>query len=102
MKKTILVSLFGAMVATSAMANYYGFRTNNCDPATMHAELENAVRSHKTVITEVVCDAYVPHVEPVYAEPVYAVEYAPVEIDASYIPVVDCVPGPIAYNTCGC
>lgn len=103
MKKTILISLFVALGATTASANYYGFRTNNCNPATMHAELERAVREHKTVITEVVCDATVPGDEIVYAEPVvepvYVTEYAPVEIDASNIPVVDCVPGPIS---CGC
>jgi len=107
MKKAILVSLFSALVATSASANYYGFRTNNCDPATMHAELERAVREHKTVITEVVCETQIPHIETVVytapVEPVFVTEYAPVEIDASNIPVVDCVPGPIACgcNTCG-
>ena len=108
MKKAILVSLCAALVATSASANYYGFRTNNCDPATMHAELERAVREHKTVITEIVCDVQVPHVDTVYVEPepqpVYVMEYAPIEIDASNIPVVDCVPGPIAHSCdcCGC
>ena len=104
MKKTILVSLFAALVATSASANYYGFRTNNCNPAAMHAELQRAVRNHKTVITEVVCDEYIPYVEPVRVEPVYMTEYVPFEFDASNIPVVDCVPGPITYgcNTCGC
>ena len=108
MKKTILISLCSALVATSAMANYYGFRTNNCDIASMHAELERAVREHKTVITEVVCETPIQHVETVYAvapvEPVYVTEYAPMQIDASNIPVVDCVPGPIACgcNTCGC
>lgn len=107
MKKAILISLFGAMVATSATANYYGFRTNNCDPAAMHAELERAVREHKTVITEVVCESQTQNAEVVYAapvEPVYVVEYAPIQIDASNIPVVDCVPGPIVCgcNTCGC
>ncbi len=108
MKKTILISLFAALCATTASANYYGFRTNNCDLAAMHAELERAVRTHKTVITEVVCDAGVPGAGMVYAEPVaepvYVTEYAPVEINASSIPVVDCVPGPITCgcNTCGC
>ena len=99
MKKTILISLCVALGVVPAMANYYGFRTGNCNPASMHAELDRAVRSHKTVITEVVCDAPVPHFAPVYSEPAYVVEYAPVVMDVSSIPVVDCVPGPIA---CGC
>lgn len=105
MKKTILISLCSALVAMSASANYYGFRTNNCDPAVMHAELERAVREHKTVITEVVCEAQIPQVETVFVEPepqpVYVMEYAPTEIDASNIPVVDCVPGPVVHS-CGC
>ncbi|MBO7509267.1 MAG: hypothetical protein J6T57_03270 [Alphaproteobacteria bacterium] len=108
MKKLGLLSLVLAMVAAPAMANYYATRTNNCDPRAMHAVLENAVREHRTVITEVSCDSVAVVSEPVYVAPapVYEPVYAPMpvyapSVDYSYIPVVDCVPGPTSCEYCG-
>lgn len=101
MKKILLLGLLGVSLASPAVADYYKFQTNNCNPAAMHAELERAVREHRAVITEVTCDAIVN--EPVVVaapRPVY-VEPAPVVYEyADYIPVVDCVPGPIKCEYC--
>lgn len=109
MKKIVLLSSLLAMVVSAANADWRTLRVNNCDPASMHAVLEQDVRAHRAVITEVVCDSsrvvedmvymapapvYVAP-EPVYVEPAY---------DLSNIPVVDCAPYPTRAEYCmgGC
>lgn len=104
MKNFLMLGLLSAAFVSPAVADYYKFQTNNCDPAAMHAELERAVREHRAVITEVTCDAVVN--EPVVVEtrqPVYvapAPVYVGPSVDAGNIPVVDCVPGPIKCEYC--
>ena len=87
-----------AMATVPAMADYYRVRTNNCDPAAMHATLERAAREHRAVITEVNCEYA--RVEPVVvAQP--APTYAAPAVNYSNIPVVDCVPHPTRAEYCG-
>ncbi len=109
MKKVLLLSSVVAMAVSAANADYRTVYTNNCDPAAMQALLARESDTYRAVITEVICEsarvvaepapvvyeaAYAP-IEPVYVEPTY---------DLANIPVVDCVPGPIACGcgTCGC
>lgn len=101
MKQILMLGLLSATFVSPAVADYYKFQTNNCDLASMHAELERAVREHRAVITEVTCDtvvntpAIVAAPAPVYVEPAPAVyEYA------GNIPVVDCVPRPLKCEYC--
>ncbi|MBO4700641.1 MAG: hypothetical protein J5620_02735 [Alphaproteobacteria bacterium] len=103
MKKALLLSSVIAMVATAANADYRTVYTNNCDPQAMHALLEREANAHRAVITEVICTAARTTAEPVMvSEPVYEPVYF--EPSYEYIPVVDCVPGPIACpcSTCAC
>ena len=87
-----------AMATAPAMADYYRVRTNNCDPAAMHATLERAAREHRAVITEVNCEYA--RVEPVVvAQP--APTYAAPAVNYSNIPVVDCAPHPTRAEYCG-
>ena len=103
MKKIILLSSVLAMVGGVANADWRMVRTNNCDPSAMHQLLERESRTHRAVITEVVCDEVHTFVEPVvvYSEPepiVYEPQYVPAP--AEYIPIVDCVPGPTTCEYC--
>ena len=93
MKKLVFVLV--AMATLPAAANYYKTETNNCDPRVMHQTLDNAVRAHKAVITEVTCDRVRVVKQPVYG-PIYATT-----MNYDYIPVVDCVPGPTRAEYCG-
>lgn len=96
MKKLVFALI--AMATVPAMADYYRTRTNNCDPAAMHAVLERAAREHRAVITEVNCESV--RVEPVVvAQP--APTYAAPAVDYSNIPVVNCVPHPTRQEYCG-
>jgi hypothetical protein len=99
MKKLVFALI--AMATVPAMADYYRTRTNNCDPAAMHAVLERAAREHRAVITEVNCEYA--RVEPVVAQPAptYVSTYAAPAVDYSNIPVVDCVPHPTRQEYCG-
>ena len=91
MKQVLMFSVLVGFMANSAMADKYTVHTNNCNPDAMRAMLDDAVRSHRAVVTTVVCDA-----EPVrinnenrtYARYTDTADY-------SSVPVVDCVPGPI-------
>ncbi len=56
MKKILALSIVGIMAAASANADYFEFRTNNCDMNAMRAELDRAVAEHRAVITKVVCE----------------------------------------------
>ena len=90
MKKILVFSVLGILAAGSAFADKYTVHTNNCNPEAMRATLDNAVRSHRAVVTTVVCDA--PAVTArVNENRVYDQNY----VDYSSVPVVDCVPGPI-------
>lgn len=93
-----LVFALIAMVTMPVAADYYKTETHNCDPRAMRATLDNAVRAHKAVITEVSCERVRVMPQPVYVapEPVYA----PMA-NYEYIPVVDCVPGPTRAEYCG-
>jgi hypothetical protein len=100
MKKLVFALI--AMATVPAMADYYRTRTNNCDPAAMHAVLERAAREHRAVITEVNCEYA--RVEPVVVAqpaPTYVSTYAAPAVDYSNIPVVDCVPHPTRQEYCG-
>ena len=102
MKKSIIFSAVLALCAGATYADYYRTRTNNCDPAAMHAVLERAAREHRAVITEVNCE-YV-HVEPVVVAqpaPIYVPTYAAPAMDYNNIPVVNCVPHPTRQEYCG-
>lgn len=99
MKKILMLGLLSAAFVSPAVADYYKFQTNNCDPAAMHAELERAVREHRAVITEVTCEAVVN--EPVTVTVAPAPVYVGPSVDASNIPVVDCVPYPTRDEYCG-
>lgn len=95
MKKAILFSVLGVFAAFGANATYYKTQTGDCNPAAMRMVLDDAVREHRAVITEVTCETVRPAPVTVYAPaPVYT---APAE----YIPVVDCVPGPTVCEYCG-
>lgn len=101
MKKILFASII-AMVATAANADYRTVYTDNCDPAAMHALLERESRTHRAVITEVICNAQRTIVEPVMvSEPVYEPVYIEPAYDYSNIPVVDCVPYPTTCEYCG-
>ena len=104
MKKIFLLSSVIAMAVTAANADYRTVYTNNCEPRAMHALLEREARAHRAVITEVICTATRTVAEPVTISA--PVAYEPVYVAPAYdnIPVVDCVPGPIACpcNSCGC
>ena len=105
MKKIVLLSSVLAMVATAANADYRTVYTNNCDPAAMHALLDRESRTHRAVITEVICSAQRTIAEPVMvAAPVYA-PIEPVYFEPAYdysdIPVVDCAPYPTRCEYCG-
>ena len=90
MKKVLMFSVLVGFMANSAMADKYTVHTNNCNPDAMRAMLDDAVRSHRAVVTTVVCDA--PAVTArVNENRVYDQNY----VDYSSVPVVDCVPGPI-------
>ena len=105
MKKALLLSSLIAMVATAANADYRTVYTNNCEPNAMHALLEREANEHRAVITEVICNASRMVAEPVMvSEPVYAPVYVEPMYEYDNIPVVDCVPGPIACpcNACAC
>ncbi|MCR5194155.1 MAG: hypothetical protein K6B71_01330 [Alphaproteobacteria bacterium] len=93
MKKILVFSVLGILVANSAMADKYTVHTNNCNPDAMRAMLDDAVRSHRAVVTTVVCDA-----EPVRVNDNRV--YVENTIDYSSIPIVDCVPGPIVDENC--
>jgi len=73
MKKILALSIVGIMAAASANADYFEFRTNNCDMNAMRAELNRAVAEHRAVITKVICEETIaePVVisEPVVEEP---------------------------------
>lgn len=100
MKK--LVFALVAMATVPAMADYYRVRTNNCDPAAMHATLERAAREHRAVITEVNCEyARVDPVMVAQPAPVYAPTYAVPAVNYNNIPVVDCAPHPTRAEYCG-
>ena len=102
MKKLFFALL--AFATIPAAADYYRTQTSNCNPYAMHETLDRAVRSHRAVITEVTCDSVAVISEPVHVAPaplpVYQPVYEPV-VDYSYIPVVDCVPGPTVQEYCG-
>ena len=100
MKKLVFALI--AMATVPSMADYYRVRTNNCDPAAMHAVLERAAREHRAVITEVNCEYA--RVEPVVVAqpaPVYRPTYVAPAVDYSNIPVVDCAPHPTRQEYCG-
>lgn len=100
MKKIIFALI--AMATMPVAADYYKTETRNCDPRAMRATLDNAVRAHKAVITEVSCERVRVIPQPVYVapEPVYEPVYVPMA-NYEYIPVVDCVPGPTRAEYCG-
>lgn len=103
MKKSILLSVVCAIIATAANADYRRVQTNNCNPAAMRALLDREARTHRAVITEVNCEYA--RVEPVMVAaqpaPVYAPTYAAPAMNYSNIPVVDCVPYPTRQEYCG-
>lgn len=102
MKKVLLLSSMIAMVATAANADYRTVYTNNCDPYAMHELLERESRTHRAVITEVICNAARTVAEPVMvSEPIYEPVYVEPAYDYSNIPVVDCVPYPTRCEYCG-
>ena len=70
MKKILALSILGVLAATAANADYFEFRTDNCDMNAMRAELNRAVADKRAVITKVVCEDSTVEVEPVVmAEP---------------------------------
>ena len=93
MKQVLMFSVLVGFMAGSAMADKYTVHTNNCNPDAMRAMLDDAVRSHRAVVTTVVCDA-----EPVRVNDNRA--YVQNTVDYSSIPIVDCVPGPIVDENC--
>ena len=105
MKKLVFALI--AMATLPAAADYFKTETRNCDPRAMQFVLDDAVRAHKAVITEVSCESvrvlprpvYVDP-EPMYYGPVYEPVYVPM-VNYDYIPVVDCVPGPTSREYCG-
>ena len=107
MKKVLLLSSVVAMAISAANADYRTVYTNNCDPAAMQALLARESDKYRAVITEVICESARTVAEPVVYDAAY-VPAEPVFVAPSYeyenIPVVDCVPGPIACGcgTCGC
>ena len=56
MKKIFALSFLGFLAATAANADYFEFRTHNCDMNAMRAELNRAVADKRAVITKVVCE----------------------------------------------
>ena len=80
MKKIFALSIVGILASVSARADYFEFRTNNCDMNSMRAELNRAVADKRAVITKVVCEESV-------AEPVVVAEPEIVE--------------PVVGTTCG-
>ena len=98
MKKIILLASVLAMVVSGAKADYRTIRTNNCHPVSMHSVLDNDVRKHHAVITEVVCDTFIAEPEPIYVAAVEPVYYIPAPME--YIPIVDCVPYPTTCEYC--
>ncbi len=70
MKKILALSIFGIMAVATAHADYFEFRTDNCDKNAMRAELNRAVAEKRAVITKVICEDSTVEVEPVVmAEP---------------------------------
>ena len=90
MKKLLMFSVLACGVSFGAFADKYTVHTNNCNPDAMRAMLDDAVRSHRAVVTTVVCEKPVV-VTRVNETRVYDQNY----VDYSSVPVVDCVPGPI-------
>ena len=72
MKKIFALSIVGIMAVATANADYFEFRTNNCDINAMRAELNRAVADKRAVITKVVC-------EETYSEPVEVAEPVVIE-----------------------
>ncbi|MCR4918146.1 MAG: hypothetical protein K5912_04375 [Alphaproteobacteria bacterium] len=93
MKRIVMFSVALCLCAGSAFADKYIVHTNNCNPDAMRAVLDQAARSHRAVVTKVVCD-----LTPGHEQQVNTVEQT--VVNYSEIPVVDCVPGPIVRDDC--
>lgn len=72
MKKIFALSFIGILASVSANADYFEFRTNNCDINSMRTELNRAVADKRAVITKVICEESV--AEPVVVEPIVTEE----------------------------